>query len=209
MVRRFKKIVEEDFSMAFCLNCGTKLEEGAKFCLNCGTKLAEEGAAQVPQLDPQPAPQQVYQQSAQPPQVYQQPAPQQVVYVPMPAVAQKNLWQYFAISIEKFTVFSGRARRAEFWSFLLFQAIFAFAASLVDGFCLNFAANHGISYSYPNLLSFTVCAVFTLPGIAVWIRRMHDCDKSGWYFLIPIYGWFVLPFTAGTIGPNRFGPDPK
>jgi uncharacterized membrane protein YhaH (DUF805 family) len=210
--------------MAFCLNCGTKLEDGAKFCLNCGTKRAEEDAAQVQQLDPQPVqPQQVYSQPAPQQQTYQQPVAnlqqpayqqmpppqQQVVYVATPAAAKKNLWQYFAGAIEKLTVFSGRARRAEFWSFLLFQAVFTIAASLVDTLCLNFAAENYIPYAYPNLLYFTVSAVFMLPGIAVWIRRMHDCDKNGWYFLIPIYGWFVLPFTAGMIGPNRFGPDPK
>jgi uncharacterized membrane protein YhaH (DUF805 family) len=37
---------------------------------------------------------------------------------------------------------------------------------------------------------------------------MHDQDKSGWFILIPIYG-FILLFIEGTRGPNRFGPDPK
>jgi hypothetical protein len=65
--------------MAFCINCGTKLEDGARFCLNCGTKCAEDAAPQVYQ---QTAPMQAqyYQQPAQPPQqqqqqMYQQGAP--------------------------------------------------------------------------------------------------------------------------------------
>jgi uncharacterized membrane protein YhaH (DUF805 family) len=37
---------------------------------------------------------------------------------------------------------------------------------------------------------------------------MHDCDKSGWFALIPVYNIIVF-FTAGTPGPNRFGPDSK
>jgi uncharacterized membrane protein YhaH (DUF805 family) len=53
-----------------------------------------------------------------------------------------------------------------------------------------------------------------LPGIAVAIRRLHDLDRSGWWFLlslIPIVGWIILIIwycTRGTEGPNRFGPAP-
>ena len=31
--------------MAFCMNCGTKLPDGAKFCLECGTPLGQLGEA--------------------------------------------------------------------------------------------------------------------------------------------------------------------
>jgi uncharacterized membrane protein YhaH (DUF805 family) len=52
-----------------------------------------------------------------------------------------------------------------------------------------------------------------LPGIAVSIRRLHDLDRTGWWLLIlfTIIGailllvWFCM---RGTVGPNRFGPDP-
>jgi uncharacterized membrane protein YhaH (DUF805 family) len=50
--------------------------------------------------------------------------------------------------------------------------------------------------------------------IAVQIKRWHDRDKSGWWFLInfvPIIGWlWVLiecGFLKGTTGPNRFGEE--
>ncbi|MDR3301652.1 MAG: zinc-ribbon domain-containing protein [Spirochaetaceae bacterium] len=62
--------------MAFCSNCGTKLEEGAKFCLNCGTKLAEGAAMQTQQAEAQP----VYQQAVQAQQqAYQQPVSQSAI----------------------------------------------------------------------------------------------------------------------------------
>ncbi len=54
-----------------------------------------------------------------------------------------------------------------------------------------------------------------LPGLAVTVRRLHDTDRRGWWILlglIPIIGIIVLIVfycTAGTPGPNRFGPDPK
>jgi len=52
-----------------------------------------------------------------------------------------------------------------------------------------------------------------LPGLALAIRRLHDLDRSGWWFLlvfIPVIGAIILIIwacTKGTDGPNRFGPD--
>jgi uncharacterized membrane protein YhaH (DUF805 family) len=60
-----------------------------------------------------------------------------------------------------------------------------------------------------------------IPSIAVVVRRLHDRDMSGWWYLgfivlqiIPLIGWiasiafFVITVLPGTDGPNRFGPDP-
>lgn len=64
------------------------------------------------------------------------------------------------------------------------------------------------------VLGIFVLASF-IPAIALTIRRFHDQDKSGWFFLIqfiPYVGGiivFVFMCLDGTRGPNRFGPDPK
>ena len=47
-----------------------------------------------------------------------------------------------------------------------------------------------------------------IPAIAVGVRRMHDTGRSGWYLFIPVYS-IVLLCTAGTVGENAYGPDPK
>jgi uncharacterized membrane protein YhaH (DUF805 family) len=53
-----------------------------------------------------------------------------------------------------------------------------------------------------------------LPYISVAVRRLHDTDRTGWWWwlsLIPIVGWIILIIwyaTQGTRGPNRFGDDP-
>ena len=47
-----------------------------------------------------------------------------------------------------------------------------------------------------------------IPAIAVTVRRMHDVGKSGWYCLIPIYG-FILAVTAGDADDNEYGTDPQ
>ena len=54
-----------------------------------------------------------------------------------------------------------------------------------------------------------------VPGIAVQVRRFHDQDRSGWFVLLSfvpyVGGLILLVFMClpGTVGPNRFGPDPK
>ena len=56
--------------------------------------------------------------------------------------------------------------------------------------------------------------VTIIPNIAIAIRRLHDRDYSGWWYLlvfIPLIGWLILFIwfcLKGTDGPNRFGPDP-
>jgi len=60
-----------------------------------------------------------------------------------------------------------------------------------------------------------VALALFLPSLGVLVRRLHDTDRSGfWIFiaLVPIVGGIILivwEATAGTPGPNRFGPDPK
>ena len=103
---------------------------------------------------------------------------------------------YYLSVLKNYVGFSGRARRSELWYFFLINCIIAFVIGFIGGL-LNLKILGNI---------YTV-AVF-LPTIAVWIRRMHDVDKSGWFMLIPIYN-LVLGCTEGTKGENRFGADPK
>lgn len=71
------------------------------------------------------------------------------------------------------------------------------------------------SIGIPLLLLMLYSLAIFIPNLAVIVRRLHDQDKSGWWFfigLVPIIGgiWLlVLYLTDGTPGPNRFGPDPK
>jgi uncharacterized membrane protein YhaH (DUF805 family) len=198
--------------MAFCANCGTKLDEGAKFCLQCGTPA---GGTVQPAA---PVQGQVTEQAAAAvqPAVYQQPninPPQagQGAYSPpvqVPPVAKG--WQYYWGMFKKYAVFRGRASMEEylagmFVNLLLLVFVFGFLDELSKS-----AGWYAFDYtSFGELLmglySFAVC----LPLLAVSIRRMHDVGKSGWYLLIPVYGWVILPLCEGTKGPNRFGPDPK
>ena len=116
----------------------------------------------------------------------------------------------------KYAAFDGRARRREYWSFYVVSLLVVFVAMLVDQYVVN-----------PNFLNMTpeeakgggfLTAISGLalmvPHIAVTIRRLHDTDRSGWWALlglIPIanIALLVFMFIQGTVGSNRFGPDPK
>lgn len=113
--------------------------------------------------------------------------------------------------LKKYAVFSGRARRKEYWMFVLFNFIFGLVASLIDlGIGLLTFAVFGL-----GLLSILYALAVFVPGLAVSVRRLHDVGKSGWYLLInliPIAGsiWFlVLTCTNSQSGDNKYGPNPK
>ncbi|MFI6147528.1 DUF805 domain-containing protein [Streptomyces sp. NPDC051109] len=111
---------------------------------------------------------------------------------------------YYTDVLKKYTVFSGRARRQEYWMFFLFNMAAAIILAIVDG-ALG---------TYPLLYAIYALAVF-LPSLAVAVRRLHDTGKSGWWLfigLVPLIGgiWLiVLMATEGQPQPNEYGPNPK
>jgi len=112
--------------------------------------------------------------------------------------------------LKKYAVFSGRARRKEYWFFVLFNFIFAVVLAFIDGMIGTFDPETGY-----GVLSGIYGLAVIIPGIAVTIRRLHDTDRSGWWLLIlfiPLIGavWLlVLMVIDGTSGQNQYGPDPK
>ncbi|EME70376.1 hypothetical protein H261_08638 [Paramagnetospirillum caucaseum] len=104
----------------------------------------------------------------------------------------------------KYATFQGRAARSEYWFFTLFNIILSMIASVIAG------ASLGVLSVLPMIL---MIGLF-LPTLAVSIRRLHDLDKPGWWFLIilvPVVGGLVLLWwfcRRGTEGQNMFGSDP-
>ena len=101
--------------------------------------------------------------------------------------------------------FSGRAARSEYWYWVLFVILVSMVTAILD------AAIFPSSQVSP--LNSVAGLVLLLPGIAVAVRRLHDMDRTGWWFLIvlTVIGGLVLLVWfcfKGTTGPNRFGPDP-
>ena len=88
---------------------------------------------------------------------------------------KKALWYWYAYVLRHWPDFSGRAGRAEYWSFYACNLLMTFATGALDGF---FGMKHGVSGVYSFL-------VF-IPELAVAVRRLHDTGKSGKLLLAPI-----------------------
>lgn len=105
---------------------------------------------------------------------------------------------YYIEVLKKYAVFEGRARRSEYWYFVLFNTLISLGLTILDESAGLYGFGTNTFYSLAVLV----------PSIAVGVRRMHDVGKSGWFLLIPIYN-LILAVTEGEKGPNEYGPDPK
>ena len=104
---------------------------------------------------------------------------------------------YYLKVLQNYATFSGRARRSEYWYFVLFNAIISVVLNWLT-------PSHDVNIVLGNIYTLAVL----IPSIAVGVRRMHDVGKSGWFLLIPIYN-LILACTDGINGDNEYGADPK
>lgn len=93
----------------------------------------------------------------------------------------------------KYADFSGRASRAEFWWWALFGVVAYLVALFVD----------------PVVFLVLILGMF-LPTLAVSIRRLHDSDRSGWWYLlsfVPFGGLilFIFYLQSSSTGVNSYG----
>lgn len=112
---------------------------------------------------------------------------------------------YYKLVLKKYAVFDGRAQRAEYWYFFLFNIIIDIVLYIISALIGDDLNILGLLYGL---------ALF-IPGLAVAVRRLHDIGKSGWMLLInliPIIGfiWFlILLIRDSDPGDNKYGPNPK
>lgn len=106
--------------------------------------------------------------------------------------------------LKKYAVFTGRARRTEYWMFVLFNFIVAVVLGIIDR-VIGTGGLLGAVYGLAVLL----------PGIGVAIRRLHDTGRTGWWLLIgfvPLIGLIVLivfMVMDSKPGDNEYGAYPK
>lgn len=109
---------------------------------------------------------------------------------------------YFLDALKRYADFTGRARRKEYWMFILFYLIFYIAAMVVDIVLGTF------------FIALIFALAMVIPSIAIAARRLHDTGRSGWWQLIAL-----IPFIGGIIllvflvldstEDNQYGPNPK
>lgn len=115
-----------------------------------------------------------------------------------------------ATCFANYATFRGRARRSEYWFFVLFMILSSLVAAVLD----SAIASTGSPVGGLSIFSTILGIVFMLPSLAAGVRRLHDAGHSGWWTLIgviPVIGTVVLIVflcQKGDAGPNRFGSDP-
>lgn len=116
---------------------------------------------------------------------------------------------YFEV-LKKYAMFGGRARRKEYWFFLLFNFLITIILAVFDGATGSFSAEAGI-----GLLGGIYALIVLIPSIAVSVRRLHDTGRTGWWLLIaliPLVGAIVLlvfMVLEGQSTTNQYGANPK
>jgi uncharacterized membrane protein YhaH (DUF805 family) len=117
--------------------------------------------------------------------------------------------KWYLHALRNYAVFAGRARRREYWTFELMNSaitIALFVLAVVLG---------KAGYPYFLGLPFLYIAATLIPSFSSLVRRLHDTNRSGWWFfisMIPLVGpliLFVMTITDSNPGENRFGPNPK
>jgi uncharacterized membrane protein YhaH (DUF805 family) len=101
--------------------------------------------------------------------------------------------------------FTGRARRSEYWYWVLFTIILSVIASLLQ---------RAVNNSQNGVITSIVGLAILLPSLAVAVRRLHDTSRSGWWILlglIPVVGTIILIvfYVQDSHGDNQYGPSPK
>ncbi|MFG2981234.1 DUF805 domain-containing protein [Streptomyces sp. NPDC048258] len=111
---------------------------------------------------------------------------------------------YYTDVLKKYVLFSGRARRQEFWMFVLCNLVVEAVVVTLD-----------FTLGTKGILAGVYTLAILLPCIGLTVRRLHDTDRSAWWYLlvlIPFLGWIwliVLMAAEGRPAPNAYGPSPK
>ena len=112
--------------------------------------------------------------------------------------------------LQKYAVFDGRARRKEYWVFLLINILVSVVLIAIDNLIGTFSPQVGV-----GLLQGLYSLAVLIPSLAVTVRRLHDTGRTGWWILIslvPVIGGIILlVFMAldSEPGTNEYGPNPK
>ncbi|MDY7099107.1 MAG: DUF805 domain-containing protein [Pseudomonadota bacterium] len=149
--------------------------------------------------------------------------------------------EWMILPFKRYADFQGRSRRKEFWMFALLNIIiglvlagpfyFSMVGSAVEAAAAGASEDAAAAAALGGAGMFSMVGIglyglyalaALIPNIAVTVRRFHDRDMSGWWYLgfivasmIPFVGilasiaLIVILALPGTDGANRFGPDPK
>ncbi len=117
------------------------------------------------------------------------------------------------VVLNNYANFKGRARRAEYWYYTLGNALLILPFYIIA--FVGLTSDNGLMATLGFIVYGCVILGTLVPSLAAVVRRLHDINKSGWYYfigLIPVIGTIILLvwlFTDGNRFDNNYGPDPK
>jgi uncharacterized membrane protein YhaH (DUF805 family) len=209
--------------------------EWVRFSQAAYNRVREGGPAPAPQPVGAPPPAAPPQWS-QPQPAYSAPAGAAAAASAAPAASPI---EYVAKCFRLYIDGRGRARRAEYWWWVLFSVVVGFVASLID---LSFGINPYTSQPNSQVVNMLASLALLAPGVSLQSRRLHDIGASGWWtaafygaavfgyilvfaaipsgnsglaamggllFIGVLVGWLIVGVMPGQKGQNRYGPDPK
>ena len=214
-----------------CPYCKNVLQDavGVVICPYCGGQVCMQQPQQFQQVQYQQPPQfqqpQFQQPQFQQPQFqqpqFQQPhfqQPPQFRHSPCPGGGYNGAEQVnMFTALKKYAQFSGRARRSEYWLWVLFNVLI-WGGGLLLFIMLADGGLDGVSIGLLGTIAAIYGIAMIIPNWAVSVRRLHDVGKSGiWVLLpiIPVVGWIfsiillVYFCSDSEYGPNQYGPNPK
>lgn len=114
-----------------------------------------------------------------------------------------NFTQAVSSGFRRYFDFRTRSSRSEYWWWTLFSILASVVTTILDQ----------LLFGEDAILDTFNTIVLFIPGLAVAVRRLHDINRTGWWFLIAftIIGIFLLLYwyiQPGTRGSNDYGPDP-
>ena len=124
--------------------------------------------------------------------------------------------QAVRLAFQQYAKFSGRATRAEFWWFVLFNALARSALGIIDGALSNIFGWPIWGFgerSFGGTLTILYRLAVVIPFTALYWRRLHDINKTGWWTLLWLIGILLIPLILllvwlcrkGDTGPNKYG----
>ncbi len=204
----------------YCKNCGAQLNENAAVCTKCGV-LVGDGNRFCPNCGAEPDPLAVICVKCG----YELKPIKRGGAAPSRDAGSQGKGFGWAVRtcFSKYSTFSGRARRREFWYWYLFTCLPIIVVFLLIflGACTTMSyaqtvqpLNTGMGLGFVEIVLILWNLIIWLPSLAVTVRRLHDAGRSGWYFFIgfiPIVGSILLliELCRDSVDDNKYGPNPK
>lgn len=105
---------------------------------------------------------------------------------------------YFIGALKKYADFNGRARREEYWMFVLIYMVINIILAVLG----------------MDVISMIVGLALLVPSISIGARRLHDTSRSGWWqliYFVPLIGLIVMIIflVQDSHDTNEYGVNPK